>query len=125
MSIPRELRYTKDHEWIRIDGDTAAVGITAYAAESLGDIVFVDPPAEGSDIVAGDVVGEIESTKSVSDLVAPASGRVSESNGAVVTAPETINTDPYGDGWIYSLENAEAGETLSPEEYEALVAGEQ
>ncbi len=124
MSIPADLRYSRDHEWIRIEDGTATVGLTQFAADSLGDVVFVDPPAEGTALTAGEVCGEVESTKSVSDLVAPASGEVTESNGAVVNAPETINSDPYGAGWLYKMSVTEEGELLDAAAYGELVAGE-
>lgn len=124
MSIPSNLKYTRDHEWILIEGDTAKVGITAYAAEALGDVVFLDVPAPGTALTAGETCGEVESTKSVSDLIAPATGEVLESNGAAVNAPEIINKDPYGAGWLYQMRIAELGETLDAAAYEALIAGE-
>lgn len=124
MSIPTDRRYTRDHEWILIDGDTARVGITEFAAQALGDIVFVDPPQDGADLTVGERCGEIESTKSVSDLVAPATGTVTEANGAVVNAPETVNADPYGDGWLYSMTVESEGELLDAAAYTELIAGE-
>lgn len=124
MTIPTDRMYTRDHEWIRIDGTAAVVGITAYAAEALGDVVYVDLPEEASELIAGGPCGEIESTKSVSDLVAPATGRVTAVNAAVVDAPETVNADPYGAGWLYRLEIDEEGELLTPDEYRELTEGE-
>ncbi len=123
MSIPNDRRYTADHEWILIDGDVARVGITEFATGELGDIVFVDPPAAGDEVVAGERCGEIESTKSVSDLVAPASGAVVEVNSAVVDAPETVNADPYGEGWLYSMTVESEGELLDAEAYAELIEG--
>lgn len=123
MSIPNDRRYTADHEWILIDGDVARVGITEFATGELGDIVFVDPPAAGDEVVAGERCGEIESTKSVSDLVAPASGAVVEVNSAVVEAPETVNADPYGEGWLYSMTVESEGELLDAEAYAELIEG--
>lgn len=123
MSIPNDRRYTADHEWILIDGDVARVGITEFATGELGDIVFVDPPAAGDEVVAGERCGEIESTKSVSDLVAPASGAVVEVNSAVVDAPETVNADPYGEGWLYSMTVEYEGELLDAEAYAELIEG--
>lgn len=124
MSIPNDRRYTHDHEWILIEGDVARVGITEFAAQALGDIVFVDPPQDGSALTAGERCGEIESTKSVSDLVAPATGIVLEANGAVVNAPETVNADPYGDGWLYSMSIESEGDLLDAAAYTELIAGE-
>ena len=101
----------------------ARVGITEFATGELGDIVFVDPPAAGDEVVAGERCGEIESTKSVSDLVAPASGAVVEVNSAVVDAPETVNADPYGEGWLYSMTVESEGELLDAEAYAELIEG--
>ena len=101
--IPSDLHYTSEHEWISVEGSTATVGITAYAAEKLGDVVFVDLPAVGSTVAEGKVVGEIESTKSVGELFAPVQGTVAAVNDAVVATPELVNSDPYGGGWLYEL----------------------
>lgn len=125
MSIPADRSYTRDHEWIMADGANARVGITEYAADALGDIVFVDPPASGAVLSAGKVCGEVESTKSVSDLIAPASGTVIEQNGAVVNAPETINEDPYGAGWLYTMKVSDQGETMDHAEYAAFLAEQE
>ena len=103
MAAPQDLQYTAEHEWILVDGDTATVGITAYAAEKLGDVVFVELPAVGSDIAEGKVVGEIESTKSVGELFAPVDGTVAEVNDAVVASPELVNSDPFGEGWLVKV----------------------
>ncbi|PPH26388.1 glycine cleavage system protein H [Rathayibacter rathayi] len=100
MAVPSDLQYTSDHEWIRIDGATATVGITAYAADKLGDVVFVELPEAGSRVEGGSVVGEIESTKSVGELFAPVDGEVLEANTAVVDSPELVNSDPFGEGWL-------------------------
>src|ERR1039458_1518971 len=100
MNVPADLRYTSDHEWTRADGDRVTVGITDFAQESLGDIVFVELPAVGTEVSKGGPLGEVESTKSVSQVYAPVSGRGAEINEARRDAPETLNTDPYGDGWI-------------------------
>jgi len=126
MAAPEELQYTAEHEWVLVEGDVATVGITAYAAEKLGDVVFVELPAVGSDVAEGAVVGEIESTKSVGELFAPAKGTVAEANQAVVDAPELVNSDPYGDGWLIKVtladpELAEGPQLLSYAEYSALV----
>ena len=109
MSIPENLKYTKEHEWLSVEDGVATVGITAFAAESLGDIVFVQLPDTGSTITAGEVFGEVESTKSVSDLYAPISGEVTAVNGALDATPELVNTDPYGEGWMYELSATDAG----------------
>lgn len=125
MSIPSDRQYSRDHEWVLVEGDVARVGITAFAAEALGDIVFVDPPVPGTEVTHGETCGEIESTKSVSEIVSPVSGEVLESNGAVVNAPETINADPFGDGWIYTVRIGEMGELLDAGEYAAFLAEDQ
>ncbi|MEO7981666.1 MAG: glycine cleavage system protein GcvH [Sporichthyaceae bacterium] len=101
--IPEDLRYTTDHEWVRTEGDTLRVGVTDYAQDALGDIVFVTLPEAGSQVKAGDTCGEVESTKSVSDLYAPVSGTVVERNEALDTSPELVNSDPYGDGWMLTI----------------------
>jgi glycine cleavage system H protein len=121
MAAPDELQYTAEHEWVLVDGDTVTVGITAYAAEKLGDVVFVELPAVGSDVAEGAVVGEIESTKSVGELFAPVNGTVAEANQAVVDAPELLNSDPYGDGWLIKVTFSELPALLSYAEYTALV----
>ena len=111
MIVPEDLRYSTDHEWARLDGARVRVGITDYAQDALGDVVFVDLPAVGKQIDAGLLLGEVESTKSVSELYAPASGRVAEANAALTDAPERLNEDPYGEGWICEIELGD-GETL-------------
>lgn len=108
------LKYTAEHEWIALDGDTATVGITDYAADKLGDVVFVDLPDAGSSVTAGDVCGEIESTKSVGELYAPLSGEVVEVNEAVVDDPSFVNADPFGEGWLIKI-------TVDPAAVEALM----
>ncbi|MGO1056798.1 glycine cleavage system protein GcvH [Crossiella sp. CA198] len=123
MPVPRELHYTKDHEWIT-DGPIATVGITAYAAEALGDVVFVQLPEVGAVVSAGEACGEIESTKSVSDLLAPVSGTVTEVNQAVAEDPALLNSDPFGAGWLIRINRAAPdGELLTPDEYDELTAG--
>lgn len=108
---PEDLKYTAEHEWLRPvgDGDEAVVriGITSYAQEALGDIVFVTLPAVGAEITAGQAVGEVESTKSVSDIYAPMAGTVTAVNGALESSPEVVNSDPYGDGWMFELRPAD------------------
>jgi len=100
---PAELRYTSEHEWVRLEGDRARIGITAYAQEALGDIVYVSLPADGDAVSAGDSCGEVESTKSVSDLYAPLDGTVVARNEALDATPELVNTDPYGQGWMFEV----------------------
>jgi len=100
MSIPADLMYTKDHEWVRIDGDTATFGLTDHAQEALGDIVFVEIPEEGRVVAAGDAFAVVESVKAVSDAYAPVAGEVTEGNSELEATPEKVNEDPYGEGWI-------------------------
>ena len=121
MEFPADLKYTRDNEWVRFDGETGVVGITEFAADALGDVVYVDLPEEGTELVAGASCGEIESTKSVSDLVAPVTGPVTGVNDAVVDAPEKVNADPYGEGWLYTVQVESADGLLDPDEYRALV----
>ena len=121
MAAEQDLKYTAEHEWLLVEGDVATVGITAYAAEKLGDVVFVELPAVGSTVAAGRVVGEIESTKSVGELFAPVDGTVAEANQAVVDAPELVNSDPFGEGWLIKVTfNALPDGLLSYDEYKAL-----
>jgi glycine cleavage system H protein len=103
MNVPDDLRYSTDHEWIRTVDDRVRVGITDYAQDALGDVVFVDLPADGVSLEAGGVVGEVESTKSVSEIYAPVAGQVVAVNGALADAPERLNEDPYGEGWICEI----------------------
>ncbi|PPI54276.1 glycine cleavage system protein GcvH [Rathayibacter toxicus] len=103
MAVPTELHYTTDHEWIRLHGNTATVGVTAYAADKLGDVVFVELPEVGTNIDAGSVVGEIESTKSVGEIFAPLDGEVLEINSVAVDTPELVNSDPFGQGWLMKV----------------------
>ncbi|HEY9525381.1 MAG TPA: glycine cleavage system protein GcvH [Thermopolyspora sp.] len=126
-SIPTELSYSKEHEWVAglEDGLTVTVGVTAHAAEQLGDVVYVQVPEVGSTIEAGEAVGEIESTKSVSDIYAPVGGEVVETNQAVVDDPSLINSDPYGAGWLFRIRvEGDYEELLTPEDYATLTAGE-
>lgn len=104
MNIPDDLRYSTDHEWVRVDGTTVTIGITEYAQDALGDVVFVDMPEAGRSIELGESFSEVESTKSVSDIYAPVTGAVSEVNEALEAQPELLNSDPYGDGWICRIE---------------------
>lgn len=121
MTDQKSLKYTAEHEWISVEGSTATVGITAYAAEKLGDVVFVDLPAVGSTVAEGKVVGEIESTKSVGELFAPVQGTVAAINDAVVATPELVNSDPFGDGWLIKVTFTELPTLLSYDEYSKLV----
>ncbi|MCX7521903.1 glycine cleavage system protein GcvH [Microbacterium sp. STN6] len=122
MADAGELKYTEEHEWVRVDGDTVTVGITAYAADKLGDIVFVDLPEVGSEAAAGRVIAEIESTKSVGELYAPAAGTVAEANDRLGNEPELINKDPLGEGWLVRLTlTGDLPELLSAEQYGALI----
>src|ERR1041385_2314602 len=109
MPFPADFRYTKEHEWIKPDGATATIGITSYAQESLGDIVFVELPKVGSDITAGKTFGTVESVRAVSDLFAPASGKVAEVNGELATAPEKVNQDAHG-AWMIKIQLNDANE---------------
>jgi len=120
-AVPADLQYTAEHEWVRLDGDVATVGITQYAADALGDVVYVDLPKVGAALAAGAIVGEVESTKSVGELYAPLDGEVVDANQAVVDAPETINSDPYGDGWLVKVRVASTPALLSADEYRALI----
>jgi glycine cleavage system H protein len=124
MNIPAELKYTKDHEWVRIEGNIAVVGITDFAQGELGDIVFVDIDSVGDELNAGDVFGSVEAVKTVSDLYLPLSGKVVEFNEELESEPELVNTDPYGKGWIIKLEIAEGSdqsELLSAEQYNEVI----
>ncbi|WP_439565840.1 glycine cleavage system protein GcvH [Microcella sp.] len=120
-AVPADLQYTAEHEWVRLEGDVATVGITQYAADALGDVVYVDLPKVGAALAAGSIVGEVESTKSVGELYAPLDGEVVEANSAVVDAPETINSDPYGEGWLVKVRVSSTPALLSADEYRALI----
>ncbi len=110
LEYPAGLRYTAEHEWVRPDGDTVRIGITSFAQEALGDVVYVSLPSVGDAVTAGDTCGEVESTKSVSDLYAPVSGEVTAVNGALDATPELVNNDPYGEGWMYELRPSDAAD---------------
>jgi glycine cleavage system H protein len=120
MSNPTNLQYTKEHEWVLLEGDVATIGITAYAAEKLGDVVFVDLPKVGTSTTYMKICGEIESTKSVGELYAPLDGEVVEINDTVISAPETVNTDPFGAGWLIKVRFTSLPELMTAEEYSAL-----
>ena len=123
-TYPDELRYHPEHDWVRIEGDTGTFGITWYAQDALGEVVFYDPPEVGAEVKKDDPYTEVESVKAVSDVYAPMSGEVTEVNEAVVESPETINADPYGEGWLVKVKLAdpsEADDLLSAEEYRKLL----
>ena len=120
MSNPTNRQYTAEHEWVLVEGDVATIGITAYAAEKLGDVVFVDLPKVGTSTTYMKICGEIESTKSVGELYAPLDGEVVEINDVVVSAPETVNTDPFGAGWLIKVKFTTLPELMTAEEYAAL-----
>ena len=126
MNVPEDLRYTKDHEWIKMEGDIATIGITDFAQGELGDIVYVEIETEGETLTQGDVFGTVEAVKTVSDLFMPLSGTVSEINGELEDTPEVINEDPYGKGWMIKVKleaEIDQSEMLSAEEYGALIGG--
>jgi glycine cleavage system H protein len=123
MQIPDELRYSSDHEWAKATGDVVRVGITDYAQDALGDVVFVDLPKVGTEVSAGGAIGEVESTKSVSEIYAPVSGKVSAINDALTSTPESVNADPYGEGWICEItttDGSDFDELLDAARYQAL-----
>ena len=120
MSNPTNRSYTAEHEWVLVEGDVATIGITAYAAEKLGDVVFVDLPKVGTSTTYMKICGEIESTKSVGELYAPLDGEVVEINDVVVSTPETVNTDPFGAGWLIKVRFASLPELMTAQEYDAL-----
>jgi len=121
MSVPEDLQYTRTHEWVRIEDDVATIGITDHAQEELGDVVFVELPESGGTFEAGDSFGAVESVKAVSDLYAPVGGEVVEVNSALEDAPEKINDDPYGEGWILKLRVSDTGGLLSASDYEKVL----
>jgi glycine cleavage system H protein len=126
VNVPDDLRYTADHEWARVEGQRVRIGITDYAQDALGDVVFVQVPVVGSIVTVGSTITEVESTKSVSDIYAPVSGTVVEVNQELADAPQRVNEDPYGEGWICVIETADAAETgglLGAAAYRALVDG--
>ncbi len=126
MNIPAELRYSSDHEWVRVDGATATIGITEYAQDALGDVVFVEMPDTGLAVAAGESFSEVESTKSVSDIYAPITGAIAEVNAELESQPELLNSDPYGAGWICRIEISDPSELdglMDAEAYRALTEG--
>jgi len=126
-SYPEDLRYHAEHDWARIDGDEAVLGITWFAADALGELVHFEPPEVGSNVTKDQSYGEVESVKAVSDVIAPLSGEVLEVNERVVGAPETVNEDPYGDGWLIRIRLADAGEAdalLAADAYRQVLANQ-
>jgi len=126
MNIPADLKYTKDHEWVKVEGNTGTVGVTDYAQGELGDIIYVDVTTVGNDVAMGDTFGTIEAVKTVSDMYAPVSGKIAEFNSAVNDNPASVNQDPYGAGWLVKIEISNMGDLdslLSPEDYKNLVGG--
>jgi glycine cleavage system H protein len=124
MNIPQDLKYTKDHEWIKIEGTTATIGITDFAQSELGDIVYVDISSVGQEIKQHDVFGTVEAVKTVSDLYMPVSGKVTEFNKSLESGPEKVNNDPYGNGWMVKVSITNAGEVndlLSADQYKELI----
>ena len=125
MNIPKELKYSSDHEWVKIDGDVAYIGVSDFAQSQLGDVVFVEIPDEGREIKAGETFSVIESVKAVSDIIAPVSGKIVKVNDALGDTPELINQDPYGDAWIVAVELSDVSELdalLDGDAYEKLTA---
>jgi glycine cleavage system H protein len=124
MTVPEQLWYTAEHEWVAIDGPVASVGITEHAADALGDVVYVSPPAAGTKVTAGEPCGEIESTKSVSDLFSPVDGEVTEVNADVLDDPGQVNADPYGAGWLFRVKIAgePPSDLLSAAQYTELIS---
>lgn len=126
MNIPQELKYTKDHEWVRIEGDVATVGVTDFAQGELGDIVYVEVETVGETLDREEVFGTVEAVKTVSDLFSPLSGEILEFNEELEDAPEKVNSDPYGEGWMVKIKitnESEVAELLSAEEYQEIVGG--
>jgi len=126
MNVPANLKYTKDHEWLKVDGDLAWIGITDFAQHELGDIVFVEVETVGEQLGKHESFGTIEAVKTVSDMFMPVSGEVLEFNETLVARPETINQDPYGDGWVIKIRMAnpaEMAELLDPDRYQELIQG--
>ncbi|OGP21888.1 MAG: glycine cleavage system protein H [Deltaproteobacteria bacterium GWA2_55_10] len=128
MDFPKDLKYTKEHEWVRVEGKTVTVGITDYAQDSLGDVVYVELPQEGAAVTKHEPFGVVESVKAVSDLYSPVSGSVTEVNDAIIDSPEAINEDPYGDAWMIKVEiasNSELDDLLTADEYQKFIEEEK
>ena len=127
MNFPEDLKYSKEHEWVRVSGNIATIGISDYAQDQLGEIVFVELPDEGEEFEKDDAFGVVESVKSVNDIYAPLSGRIVEVNDPVVDSPEIVNEDPYAEGWLVKIEISdpkELGELMSAKDYEAYIKEE-
>jgi glycine cleavage system H protein len=124
MAIPADLKYSRSHEWVRRDGENVVVGITHYAQDQLGEVVYVELPEVGCSVDAGDELGSLEAVKAVSEFMAPVAGEVVEVNEALGDEPNLVNEDPYGDGWLVKMSAADEGELLSAAEYEKLVEEE-
>ena len=125
MNIPAELKYSKSHEWVKMDGDVAVIGISDFAQNALGDVVFINLPAEGDSVTAGEALGDVESVKAVSDIICPVTGVVAEVNDDLADAPENLNSDPYG-SWIIKVKEVSATEELlDAAAYEAFCATEE
>ncbi len=128
MEFPKDLKYTKEHEWVRLEGNIAVVGVTDYAQDSLGDVVYVELPQEGVSVTKNESFGVVESVKAVSDLYSPVSGSVAEVNDAIVDNPEVINEDPYGDAWMIKVElgsSSELDDLMSADEYQKFIEEEK
>ncbi|HBR18161.1 MAG: glycine cleavage system protein H [Deltaproteobacteria bacterium RIFCSPLOWO2_12_FULL_43_16] len=128
MEFPKDVKYTKEHEWVRVEGNIATVGVTDYAQDSLGDVVYLELPQDGANVTKDETFGVVESVKAVSDLYSPISGTVAEINDALVDNPEVINDDPYGDAWMLKVEMsspAEIKELLTADEYKKYVEEEK
>ena len=126
MNIPEGLKYTKEHEWVKVEGNIGTVGVTDYAQGELGDIIYIDVTTVGNDVAVGDSFGTIEAVKTVSDMYAPVSGKITDFNSAVNDNPASINQDPYGAGWLVKIEMSNMGDLdslLSPQEYKNLIGG--
>ena len=124
MNVPSNLKYTKDHEWVKIEGDTATVGVTDFAQGELGDVVFIEIETEGEDLEKGETFGTIEAVKTVSDLYMPLSGEITAVNEALEDTPELVNSQPYGDGWMIRIKFSDAAqldELMSADDYKALI----
>jgi glycine cleavage system H protein len=124
MNIPADLKYTQDHEWVRVEGDVATVGVTDFAQGELGDVVFVEIETEGETLDKGETFGTVEAVKTVSDLFMPVGGEVAEFNEALADEPELVNKDPYGEGWMIKIkmsDASEAGELMSADEYQKMI----
>ncbi len=126
-NVPENLHYSKDHEWVRVEGDTAVIGITDHAQDQLGDVVYVELPRAGDEFIANESFGSVESVKAVSEVFAPVSGKVGEANDSLADEPEKVNKDPYGDGWMIKIKMSSAGEVdslLTAAEYEDFTKAE-